>query len=593
MAKTTRHYYIFGPFQLDPAERLLLRDGRPLAITPKAFRTLLVLVQNRGRLITKEELIQEIWPNTFTEENNLARNISRIRKTLGEDSSSPKYIETVSKFGYRFTDEVQELFEQQLGPADSLAGTCHLLAVVFLHLNTPASAWSQSLRERTVAVAAECKYTARTMAQQYGSLHQESSAADQFFLFDDAGAAVQFALEVLAMGQRRVQADPPGSQVSIRVASHFGECVRSKADATWMGRAVELAAAIAKIAEPDAVCVTEQVLDLVDSSQYRFTESGIRGFGEDGVRHRFLYRIEAFDRAAFQAKPLEQLTASDWFLRAAALAGTDKENSAEEAECYRQALRLNPEYSQAHNNLGILLKHRGDLLAAAEHYREALRLAPDYPEAHYNYAILLESQGRTAGAATHYRRALRLDADYIDAHQRYANLMAMHGNLEQARSHCEQTLRLRPGSATIHNNYAILLEDLGEFEEAQKHYRQALQLRPDYPEAHYNYAILLERQSDEAGAEVHYRMALQSRSLYPEAHNNLAILLQARGELKDAEQHYREALRLRPDDPETHFNYGLLLRAKGDLKQAEVQFEVAYDLAPEKAEFRSVVEMPD
>ena len=88
------------------------------------------------------------------------------------------------------------------------------------------------------------------------------------------------------------------------------------------------------------------------------------------------------------------MTAEAWFLRAAALIGTSNENSQEEAECYQEVLRLRPDYPQAHNNLAVVLKARGEEAAAAEHYREAMRLRPDYPEAHYNDAVLLHSRGQ-------------------------------------------------------------------------------------------------------------------------------------------------------------------------------------------------------
>jgi len=68
-----KHLYEFGPFRLDPAERSLLRDGKAVALTPKAFELLVLLVENRGHLLKKEELIERVWPNTFVEEANLAQ----------------------------------------------------------------------------------------------------------------------------------------------------------------------------------------------------------------------------------------------------------------------------------------------------------------------------------------------------------------------------------------------------------------------------------------------------------------------------------------------------------------------------------------
>src|SRR5919197_3870657 len=94
--------YEFGPFQLNPPERLLLRDGQPVALPPKAYDMLVTLVARAGRLVSKEELLKEVWPGTFVEEANLSYTVSVWRKTLGDDSEPPRYIETVPKAGYRF-----------------------------------------------------------------------------------------------------------------------------------------------------------------------------------------------------------------------------------------------------------------------------------------------------------------------------------------------------------------------------------------------------------------------------------------------------------------------------------------------------------
>jgi DNA-binding winged helix-turn-helix (wHTH) protein len=102
MSLNQKELYEFGPFSLDPQERILWRDGKALAVTPKVFDTLLFLVRNQGRVLSKDELLQEIWPGTFVEEVNLAVNISTLRKLLGENPQDGRYIVTVSGRGYRF-----------------------------------------------------------------------------------------------------------------------------------------------------------------------------------------------------------------------------------------------------------------------------------------------------------------------------------------------------------------------------------------------------------------------------------------------------------------------------------------------------------
>lgn len=104
--------YVFGAFRVDARERLLFSETGVIALTPKAFDTLLVLVENSGHVLSKDELMAKVWPDSFVEENNLAQNISALRKALGADRSVQKYIETVPKRGYRFTAEVRENVER-------------------------------------------------------------------------------------------------------------------------------------------------------------------------------------------------------------------------------------------------------------------------------------------------------------------------------------------------------------------------------------------------------------------------------------------------------------------------------------------------
>ncbi len=109
MSEQTKVLYEFGRFRCDPGEHLLLRNGRPLPLSPKAFEILVVLIQSNGRLMTKDELMHKVWPDTFVEEANLTVNISALRKVLGENPEGQPYIETVPKRGYRFLSPVIEL----------------------------------------------------------------------------------------------------------------------------------------------------------------------------------------------------------------------------------------------------------------------------------------------------------------------------------------------------------------------------------------------------------------------------------------------------------------------------------------------------
>lgn len=110
-SQKANHIYRFGSFTLNDAEQQLLRNGEPVRLAPKAFDVLRVLIQNRGCLVTKERLMEEVWPDAFVEEANLSVNVASLRKTLDE-ADEWRCIETVPKRGYRFVAPVTEVTDE-------------------------------------------------------------------------------------------------------------------------------------------------------------------------------------------------------------------------------------------------------------------------------------------------------------------------------------------------------------------------------------------------------------------------------------------------------------------------------------------------
>jgi eukaryotic-like serine/threonine-protein kinase len=113
MSKEAKDLYQFGPFRVDPGQRLLFRDNQPVPLQPKAFDTLLALVQNSGKVVLKEDLIKAVWPDTFVEESNLTQNIFVLRKILEDTAGQRRYIVTVPGRGYRFAQDVRTISEEE------------------------------------------------------------------------------------------------------------------------------------------------------------------------------------------------------------------------------------------------------------------------------------------------------------------------------------------------------------------------------------------------------------------------------------------------------------------------------------------------
>src|SRR2546423_9383257 len=129
MSLAINHFYRFGEFTVDRDQKVLLRNDSPLPLAPKVFDTLLILVDNSGRIVEKEELMRRLWPDTFVEESNLTFNIQQLRKALGDDARKPRFIETVARRGYRFIGRVNGDSALPAAAANELSSTAPALAL--------------------------------------------------------------------------------------------------------------------------------------------------------------------------------------------------------------------------------------------------------------------------------------------------------------------------------------------------------------------------------------------------------------------------------------------------------------------------------
>jgi Tol biopolymer transport system component/DNA-binding winged helix-turn-helix (wHTH) protein len=141
MSSNSGHILQFKGFTIDTDEKVLLREGTPVALAPKVFETLLVLIENRGRIVLKEELMKRLWPDTFVEEANLTFNIQQLRKSLGDNARNPIYIQTIARRGYRFIAAVEPLSSDN----SELAAE---------HVSTPPTVTLPLIRRRPTAILA-------------------------------------------------------------------------------------------------------------------------------------------------------------------------------------------------------------------------------------------------------------------------------------------------------------------------------------------------------------------------------------------------------------------------------------------------------
>lgn len=158
----------------------------------------------------------------------------------------------------------------------------------------------------------------------------------------------------------------------------------------------------------------------------------------------------------------------------------------------RRAVKLAPEYAEAHNDLGVGLAREGQLAAAAEQYRKAIDIEPTYDEAYNNLGIVIGKLGDVAGAIAKYKHALELNPDYADAHVNWGNALVRTGHAADAIAHYQRALNIRPNHADARQNWGVALARQGRFAEAIDQFRAALAIDPNDAESR-AYLALAER----------------------------------------------------------------------------------------------------
>ena len=256
----------------------------------------------------------------------------------------------------------------------------------------------------------------------------------------------------------------------------------------------------------------------------------------------------------------------------------------EAEETFRRAISLQPDYVEAHINLGNLLHAQKHFSAAEESYRSALTFRPDHADAHYNLGNLLIQQEHFAEAEDSLRRTLFLRPDYVEAHNNLGSLLQAQKHFAAAEESYRRALTLRPDYVEAHNNLGNLLMEQEFFAAAEESYRRALSLRPDYVEAHNNLGNLLLEQKHFVEAEEIFRRAISIQSDHADAHYNLGNLLYMQEYFDAADEPFRRAISLRPDFADAYNNLGNLLKEQKCFAEAEETYGRAISIQPGFAE---------
>ncbi|MBI1874543.1 MAG: winged helix-turn-helix domain-containing protein [Acidobacteria bacterium] len=407
--------YEFGPFRVDTVERLLLRDGQPVPLTPKAFETLLALVRHHGHAVEKQQLMTTVWPDTFVEENNLNQNISALRRALGEGPHGGRYIETVPRRGYRFIGVVREIREQ--GPDSVIA---------------------QYSRSRVV-------------------IEEEEHEASESLAFDPPQEVARERRGAWAIGPigRRVHLPAVMGSALLLVAGAFGYGWLSNLRPSST-RAMTVGAAV----EHTSDAVGRRTLNQEAHAAF--------------LRGRFFWNTrtsEGLHKAIVSLERAVELD-PDYALAYAALADAyafDLQHWKKVEGTANRALALSPSLGEAHASLGFVrLFHEWDWPAAEREFRRAVALSPDYATAHQWYAICFALKRKWMEAKAEMRQALKLEPTSPIMNADMGQLLYFAQEYDEAIEQCRRALEV---DSTFLNAHVYLYQIYTQ----KKMYREAVE----------------------------------------------------------------------------------------------------------------------
>ncbi|MDQ3665220.1 MAG: winged helix-turn-helix domain-containing protein [Acidobacteriota bacterium] len=461
----TNTFYEFGPFRVDARERRLLRNNEVVPLKPKIFDVLLVLVQNSGRLLTKDEVMKLVWPTTAVEEGNVARNISTLRNALGEQPREHQYIETVPWRGYRFVANVKEVRDSPARPPiDSIA----VLPFVNVNTNSRCEYLSDGITESLITSLAQLtnlRVTSRNSAFRYKG-HETNAQA------------VGRELKVQAVLMGRVAESDDLLSISVELVETSDD--RHIWGAQYVRKPGELFAAQENIARDMAEKLRLELTG--DEKQLltrRHTENNeayllyLKGrfhfnkLTPGGVQKGVEYFQQAVEKDPNYALAYAGLGDCHNYLA----------HRDEAKKAVLKALELDERLGEAHGSLGFFrFLYDWDFTGAESEFERALALSPNYAEAHHWYAIYLANLGRHEEADREARRAIELDPLSLLMNMTPALNFYLARRYDRAIEQLQRVIEMEPNFVAARSVLGSVLVQKALYEEAMAEYQKVLEL---------------------------------------------------------------------------------------------------------------------
>jgi TolB-like protein/Flp pilus assembly protein TadD len=460
---TASKVYEFNGFRLEGTQRRLLYQGQPVPLKGKILDLLLYLVEMRGQLVVKEELMKEIWPDTIVEENNITVSMSILRKILGEDRFSRRFIETIPRQGYRFIADVTEVFPQRTATIDG---------------------------GQTFDGAAVQEEPIDSLAV----LPMQSNGNDQNVEYLSDGITESIINILSRIPQLRVLA-----------CSTVFRLKGTDIDAQGVGLLLNVKAVmvIRVLRLGETIVIRGQLVRVADGSQlwgeqYNRRPSDILAVQDEiarAISESLELKLTRQDKIRLVKQPTKNIEAYNLYLRGRYFWNKySKEWVLKAIDAFKEAILIDADYALAYCGMAdaffrlsnVYFPPREVLPKAKEAAQRAVGIDDNLAEAHSSLGLVRVYYDHDwTEAEREFRRALELDPNLVSAHQRYGSYLTFMGRFDESIKHYEIALELDPFSLQINMNLATTYYLTGEYEKAVAVLNQTIELEPNYMPTHF------------------------------------------------------------------------------------------------------------
>lgn len=513
MEQQDNRSYEFGRFRLNAAERVLLREGELVSLTPKVFDILLTLVENSGQVVSKDDLMKRVWPDTYVEEGNLTQNISLLRKALGETPGGMQFIETVPRRGYRFVAETSE-------PSDNRVSAVASADVPSVEIPAPpmsAAVVSTPKNRRTPAFMAAAGLVIFSIigfmyfTSKAGNTSPINSIAVLPFVDESADPDAEYINDKIAESLINSLSKLPQLRVVPRsvVASYKGK----ELDPRKIGEELNVRAVVTGRLRRhgDIISIQADLIDLQNVAQlwgqhYDHKVSDALLVQDDISRDIFenlRLKLNVEEKKQLEAYRLYLKGRNAWNKRTG-------DALLQAIEFFNQAIEIDPNYGAAYAGLADCynmlvvygrLQPKEGFPKAKEAAMKALEIDESSAEAHSSMAFIkFRWDWDRVAAEREFQAAIKLKPAYAPAHQWYSSYLVAVERFDEAIAEAKRTEELEPLSFVASSHLGWIYYLAGRNDEAIKQCRKILELDPSsFPARRY------------------LGLAYEAKGMYPEA----------------------------------------------------------------------------